>query len=198
MCRVCVCVLYIVLLNCHVMFELPKKLGLSAGLSSPISYSSMLFSKYPSSPLGWVWVLLITPRGVTKQPKNKTLCPQNSWKVSHFQRMLLLFIPWHKIACNGKVQPWEAQHGENSHVEICLSQHPLWLLLFESPLWQYYLYLLLLVLLLGSLTWENTLWFCTPCCQSTGGLKGVSPVKFVWMFLFVCFWMPNLVTFCCL
>lgn len=53
----------------------------------------MLFSKYPPSPLGWVWVVLLTLRGETRQPKDKNTVPSEQLESEPFPMDAIAVYP---------------------------------------------------------------------------------------------------------
>lgn len=61
--------MYIILVNCHLLFEFPEKLTQEAGFPLPISEPNKILSKYPPKFLVWGWWA-----GLSDSVLNGTMC----------------------------------------------------------------------------------------------------------------------------
>lgn len=110
--------MYTIFLSYHMLFEFPEKVtGNGAALFFLFQTLKYLFQHMlPGTLLCWEMMLLLIlcpRRENSKWPKSRTLYSWEQLEGKVFQQKLLLFIPWHKNACNREreagSQSWQAR-----------------------------------------------------------------------------------------
>lgn len=118
-------IVYIVLVNYHVLFELTAKQALKARTISDLSMSQIVF---PSPLSGNGLISLIhwqrRKRAASSPRANPHVLDMNL-ETSHFQKRLILSNSWHKGACSRQEGPEvQSAYRENTPPEFQLPQLP--------------------------------------------------------------------------
>lgn len=116
-------IIFIILVNCHMLFELTKELALELWLpcntkaylpQSVIQRSHLgLGSPCPSVWSAHLPICVMGPSAHQDSLRVNTLHPWEQLEGEHYQQVLLMFIPWCESACSGteksEVYPGRAQ-----------------------------------------------------------------------------------------